>query len=434
MSGRIQWLHGEIEAWLRDGLIAPDLAERLRGRYPPSGRGSRSAALIGFAVLGALLLGGGIILLLAHNWSDLSRPMRTAIALAPLVAAQLLALAGALRGADGPAWREGIGVFWTLTIGAAIAMVGQIYNLSGSYDAFMLTWLLLALPVVHLLRSSLSAVLCVAGALAWTAPHAGDLPRVLGYWPLTLAVAPLLLRGSRRGVFTSGLALLRWALTASIFAGLGLTLVHALPGLWMVTYASLLSVLFLVDLLLLRGAPSLWHRPMRVAGTCGCALLSLMLTYEWPWRQIGWRHWRAELPPWQQVVDAAVALALMGGAVALSAVLRRRIRAADAFPAIFFLVALAGYFLTAQWEYVFLSLLLFNLFVFAYGVALLAAGVRRGSLAGVNAGMFLLAAVVALRFFDSDMSLVARGVVFVLLGAVFLSVNVFLARRFRGAS
>lgn len=434
MSSKVHWLHGEIEAWQRDGVIAPELAERLRGRYPLTGRGSRSAALIGFAVLGALLIGGGIILLLAHNWADLSRPMRTAVALAPLVAAQLLALFGALRGSTGAGWREGLGVFWTLSIGGAIAMVSQIYHLSGSYDSFMLTWMLLALPVVYVMRSSLTAILYLAGVLAWSVPLTGDLPRVLGYWPLTLAVVPLLLRSSRQGVFTSGLALLRWVLTASILTGVGLTLARALPGLWMVIYAALISVLYLADLHLLRGAPSLWHRPMRVAGTWGCVVLSLMLTYEWPWRHIGWRYWHTELPAWQQLMDAGFTLGLMGAAVVLLVALRKRLSANDWFPALFFLIALAGYFLTAQWGHSVGALLVFNLFVFAYGIALLGAGVRRGSLARVNAGMLLLASVVTLRFFDGDMSLITRGIVFVVLGAVFLSVNVILSRRFRSAS
>jgi uncharacterized membrane protein len=38
-----------------------------------------------FSILGAALMGSGIILLLAHNWDQLSRVMRTVISFAPLV-------------------------------------------------------------------------------------------------------------------------------------------------------------------------------------------------------------------------------------------------------------------------------------------------------------------------------------------------------------
>ena len=46
-------------------------------------------------------------------------------------------------------------------------------------------------------------------------------------------------------------------------AGTGISLAHGLPGLWMVIYAALLSLFYLVDALLLGEAPSLWHRPMQ---------------------------------------------------------------------------------------------------------------------------------------------------------------------------
>lgn len=53
-------------------------------------------AMVLFGILGAVLIGGGIILLLAHNWEQLGRPARVAVAFAPLVLSQALAL---------PAWR-----------------------------------------------------------------------------------------------------------------------------------------------------------------------------------------------------------------------------------------------------------------------------------------------------------------------------------------
>lgn len=434
MANRYEWLRGEIAAWERDSLIGEDLARKLRARYPHEG-GSSRAAMIGLSVLGALLLGGGIILLLAHNWADLSRGMRTMIALAPLIAAQLLAVFGAWVGRTRAGWREGLGVFWTLAIGAAIAMVSQIYHLAGSYDTFMLTWLALALPVVYLLRSSLAAVLYVWGVVGWAAPLSIDEPlRALGYWPLTLAVTPLLLGGSRRNVFTSGLAVLRWMCTASLFIGVGITLQHAMPGLWIVIYAALLSVFHLVDLFFMRNAPSLWHRPMRVVGALGCVVLSLMLTYHWPWEDIGWRYWHHGYSLWRQLVDIAFAMLLMGGVVVFGALTRRQWRIADLFPGGFVFAALVAYALSSYYGQAALALLLINAFVFAFGVVLLGSGVRAMSLGRVNAGMLLLATLLGLRFFDADMSLVARGLVFVVLGTVFLVVNRVLSRKFKGVS
>ena len=426
-----EWLRKELEDWEREALVEPAQAERLRARYPLESRGGRSAALIGFAVLGALLIGGGLILLLAYNWSDLGRPARTAVALAPLVLSQLLVAWGEFTNRQGAGWREGLGVFWTLSIGCAIAMVSQIYHLSGSYDQFILTWLLLAIPVVYVLRSTLTAILVVLGAISWSAAHVGDWPRVLLFWPLAGSILPLLRQSSRAGVFTSGLALLRWVLAGALLSGLGMSVSRGLPGLWLVLYASAFSLFYLADRVLLQGAPSLFHRPMRCLGVAGSVVLSLMLTYRWPWRQIGWHHWHHAVPMGHQWSDFILLGVLLSGVVITAVAARKSLRALDYFPSAFALVAVIGYALTAQSGARFGAQLLFNGFVFLYGVVALVEGIRRYSLASVNCGLLLLATVIALRFFDSDLGMLPRALVFLALGAGFLVVNVVLSRRMR---
>ena len=51
-------------------------------------------------------MGGGIILLVAHNWDFLTRPVRCAIAFAPLVLSQALAIFVLLRRNESAPWRE----------------------------------------------------------------------------------------------------------------------------------------------------------------------------------------------------------------------------------------------------------------------------------------------------------------------------------------
>lgn len=434
MANKQQWIRGEIDGWEREGLLGRDLANQLKSRYPAGSGGARRSVGIGLAALGALLIGGGVILLLAHNWADLSRSMRTVVALAPLVAAQLLALFGVIRGRDSVGWREGLATFWMLSVAAAIAMVGQIYHISGSYDSFMLTWILLSLPVVYLLRSRIAATLYLLAVVGWLAPQSGNMPRVLAFWPLTLACIPLIVRGKRSGEFRFGAGLLNWVFVAALTFGLGFTLEYALPGMWILLYAALFSIFLLVDLYFHSGSQSLWRRPMRVFGRVGSLALALLLTYHWPWKEIGWHYWRSELPLWGQLLDCGFALVLMSGAVVLAVLARKRIRFTDFFPVGFFLVALLGYVLTAQMGRPEISLLLFNLYVFCFAIALLVSGTREQSLGVVNAGMLVMALLIVLRFFDADMSLLTRGLGFIGLGVAFLTVNVVLSRKFRRLS
>ena len=75
----------------RGGVVSAEAADKLRQHYGPLGKtDGRRIALVLFGLLGAVLIGGGIILLIAYNWSELTRPVRAAISFAPLVLAQVL--------------------------------------------------------------------------------------------------------------------------------------------------------------------------------------------------------------------------------------------------------------------------------------------------------------------------------------------------------
>ena len=77
--------------------------------------------------------------------------------------------------------------------------------------------------------------------------------------------------------------------------------------------------------------------------------------------------------------------------------------------------------------------ILFNVYVFAMSVGLIAGGVRGRRLGLVNAGMLLLSALILCRFFDADLSFVVRGVAFIALGTGFLVTNLVMLRR-KGAA
>ena len=147
------WLHGELPGWVRDGVLTGDAAQFLRARYPAVAdaeamlqRQARSThwAMVLFGILGAVLIGGGIILLLAHNWDQLSRPARVTVAFATLVLSQALAFWMLWTGQGGTVWRETVGTFLALMVGACLALISQTYNLGGDFAAFMLVWTLLS--------------------------------------------------------------------------------------------------------------------------------------------------------------------------------------------------------------------------------------------------------------------------------------------------
>ena len=165
----VAWLYEQLPTLVSEGVLASEAAARLHQRYGvvEAHLGRRWAMML-FSILGATLIGSGLILLLAYNWQELSRPMRALIALAPLLIAQMLAAWVLWSKTESTAWREGVGTFLTLSIGIAIALISQTYHLGGDLGDFLLAWGVLGLPTAYLLRATVPALLYIIDITFWT--------------------------------------------------------------------------------------------------------------------------------------------------------------------------------------------------------------------------------------------------------------------------
>ncbi|MEM5769253.1 MAG: hypothetical protein AAGU23_10015, partial [Bacillota bacterium] len=73
--------------------------------------------------------------------------------------------------------------------------------------------------------------------------------------------------------------------------------------------------------------------------------------------------------------------------------------------------------------------ILVNLYLLWISVGFILRGVRETRLGSLNTGMLMLGVLILFRFFDFSYSFYVRGIVFILLGAVFLAVNLIMSRR-----
>jgi hypothetical protein len=76
----------------------------------------------------------------------------------------------------------------------------------------------------------------------------------------------------------------------------------------------------------------------------------------------------------------------------------------------------------------------FNVWLLALGVLTLVEGLRMLSLETANRGLAALAALVIARFFDTDLSFLARGFAFVSFGVACFGLNFWLMRRMRSVA
>ncbi|MGH7599461.1 MAG: DUF2157 domain-containing protein [bacterium] len=433
----IQWLYRELPALMNDGVITAEIAEKLRAYYGEIKEGSKNRiALIVFGVLGALLVGSGVILLLAHNWEELSRAVRTVLSFAPLLIGQALAGWTLARKKESVAWREGTATFLMLAIGASISLIGQTYHISGDPGKFLLTWMLLSIPLVYLLSATAPAILYLWGITAWAGVRQYEAGHALFFWPLAALIIPHFWQAVKENRYGIRAIILGWGISLSLCVATGIVLEGALPGLWIVVYSGLFAVLFLVGNSYFGEAPTLWQRPFQTIGAAGIAVLAFLLTYKWPWERIGWEHYRTgvEFHSVAAIFDYVLAAALVLVTLYLLFRQMRHWQITTILSGAMPIVSIVGYVVTASATSDAFALILFNLYLFALGLATTITGIRNGHLGTVNAGMLILAALIVARFFDSELGFVIRGLAFILVGIGFLLANWIIIRKNNSSS
>jgi hypothetical protein len=426
-------LRDELPGLVKGAVVDAATADRLTRHYALDALGDRHATRkVVLALLGCLLVGAGIILLFAHNWDQLSRPMRAAVSLGQLAIVQAIAGYIVLRRPDSVAGREGIGALLTLSVGAAIALISQTYHLGGELGDFMLVWVAMSVPIMYVLpaRSVATLVLLASPVLAFA--RARDLDHGFAYWVVLAATLPALSPREHAGG-SGGLTLLaRWAFVATLPIAAGPLIAEQSGGSWLPFYAGLAASCVALGVVLENGA-SAARRPFSIAGGLGTVALLLALSYDDVVDEVlssGTNYYGyAELPGWTSLAAACAAVLAVGIAAALTRnVLRARDEAALALlggNAVSMLIfGLAHARVSEE-----LLAILASGALLALGGALLSLGWRAHSASLANKGLGVLTVLFVARFFDSELSFVVRGIGFVALGVAFLVINVMISRQ-----
>jgi len=411
MNRHSRWFVKEIPTLIAKGVITAPVAKRLVDYYtgPENPHGSRNWAIAAFSILGSILIGGGIILLYAYNWSDLSRGARAGLAFIPLIAAQLLAGQLLLLGERSPGRREGSSTFVMLALGACMAVVSQIYHLSDDVSSFILVWMLMSLPLVYIFDATVPAMLYMIGVTSWVchARSIGSNPNM--FWLLAAALAPFLWNSAVKRRYALSTAWLFWV--TSICTPFAVVALMDLQGHenGMLGYASLFAALYLAGSIWFGNATSMGQQPMQVVGWSGLAVIGLMATYQ---------DWiRRDLFTSDPMVYAVFAVVMVFLAIAIA----RKLYENAVFGALPFVLLIGG-----QLPY---SLVVLNFYVGAAALATLIAGYKKNRAGRFNAGLLLLSALIACRFFDSNVGLLSRGLAFIAVGLAFTMANLVMSRR-----
>ncbi|OHV68075.1 hypothetical protein LCM4577_24255 [Mesorhizobium sp. LCM 4577] len=164
MAGYATRVRADIARWRQAGLIDPATAEALTRDVAANERASLSFGSI-LAMMAALLFGAAILIFVAANWEVIPRLVRVAALFAVILAGYV---GGAvLKTRDHDAIGEALWIVAAAAFGGSIALIGQMYHLSGDEASALLTWCAGTALAAVALRSNPLTVAAIGIADAW---------------------------------------------------------------------------------------------------------------------------------------------------------------------------------------------------------------------------------------------------------------------------
>lgn len=422
-------LHQELPRWVEEGLIPGDAAERLRERYPAPAR-RETSALTALYVLGALMIGGGVLSLVAWNWETLAAGWKVA----------LLGTGLAVVHAVGyRLWRfeprtqlgHGLLVLASVLFGATVGLIVQIFHLDTSWYDVLGIWAAGSLVAAWAYRSLPTALLAVALAAVWG--FAAVEKVTVGYpaipWGIALLFLPL--AWHLRSSLVAGLALLAAGGTFATAAGVafgGNQETGAMPGALAVSILLVIAGTRLPDPTRLRGL----GRWLRGAGVAAFVSGAFPLTFRSQADAVWWPGWSAM----DHVAFFAFLIgpALLGGAV-LWVASSRSGTARASVPSWSWALVAGAFVLLAMtvwgWPPCTLLFVTANAALLLLAVVAVQSGAREGRRARFWMGMTLAVGLIVSRFLEFDTGLLVKGVVFIGCGIAVILLGRMFERRIR---
>lgn len=411
----------ELPKLVEAQIITPETASAIEQYYRNRPDTKSNSLLTIFGVLGAILVGLGIILIFAHNWDDLSKTSKVLLAFLPLIGCQLLTGYTILKQKNS-VWKEVSGTLLFFAIGSTIALISQIYHIPGNLGNFLLTWILLSVPVLYILRSNALALLHLIFA-TYYGVEAGygrtDYP-----WFFLLLTALFLPHYYRlckqhsKGNITS---VFHWLLPFSITIMLGAFL-SGTSRLGFLIYISLFGLFYNIGKHSYFEEQRFIRNGYQIIGVLGTSILAIILSSKWFWLEF----YRSDHSNFS---DLILLLVLQIGSLAflwLYFQKQKDFRQITVFQIVFLVFDLI--FLLGMTNSI-IGMILTNIVVLSLGVLLIKNGSQQSDFTVLNFGLLLIAVLIICRFFDTNISFVIRGLLFIAVGVGFFYANYLLLKR-----
>ncbi|MEO5976244.1 MAG: DUF2157 domain-containing protein [Chryseolinea sp.] len=408
-------------------VITEETALQIRKYYSDHPDQPTNRLFLVFGILGSLLVGMGIVLILAHNWDEFPKAVKLFIGLFPLLASQAVCGYLFFSGSNNRTSKEVAACFLVFSIAISISIVSQVYNIEGNLGDFILYWMVLTLPVVYLMRASFVSLLFICGTTWYGCetsyfnyPH--DV--AIYYWILLALIIPFYyteyLRTHRKNNF---FYFHSWLLALSLTICLATFAQHN-EEIILIAYMSMFSAFIMISDLRQFDTGRVISNAFLVIGSLGVIGLMLSLSFSFFWDSID--NFRDENFALSLEFIVSIVVSLAAAALLLITLRTSKLsevnNKSSAF--IFFIILfIVGISMPA------LAQILTNFVILLFAVTTILSGARKNHLGILNYGLLIITALIICRFFDTDFSFVIRGLLFIAVGAGFFAANFYLIRK-----
>lgn len=422
------------------GLLSAESAAQIRKHIRTEESPVRwELFLIIGALFGAIGISAGIYAITSHNWYYLPIWLRNVFGVVPVGVALYFYYRMLRDHRNSRAWVEATSLFLMLMIGSSIAITTQTYHMAGDFSGFLKVLLVFTIPLFYIANASGVALFYLNISLGLlysdvTIDVTGGEGLLFGsnsvwFWCFFLALLPhyyksISVKNRQQGVRFMFLSLIMYVTLYSAI----MTSVDSNRILWSLVYnvgVYLFANRFMGNHFWFLHRFLSWIPQIIIAVTLlvlsNQTFQSLTFSYDSIYKMGDWDggEWY-----WFTLLMVVVA-----GIYFNYFLYKEKFQDVNQLiifsPVFLFLLMTIDYFTDSWW----LISLPMNLYIFLIGVVVLVNGSEEGRFIKMLGGLILIAALFVTRYFDMSMSYIFKGLLFMLFGAVFFTINMFVKEK-----
>jgi uncharacterized membrane protein len=383
------------------------------------------------ALFGALFASAGIGSIFSENWNDMPEHLQGFFSIVPMLVAGYFYYLALTKHKDSKVWIEASSLFLMLMTGLSMALVSQTYEIEGDIFKFCKVWLALTIPLFYVARASVISgfylvltLPLLVDVLVFGGFRGGETESELyWFWLYILAFIPhfYLALDKKSTKQSIRIVYMSYVFFAILTLGLIVT-VKSNYILWALTAAVgfyLFGRQFMRDNMYMAMRPFSWLSQLGIVALL--IAISNKLSMIIAFGSDSFMHmdrWEGE--EWYYFL---LLLVVMGG------IYYNFFRAKEKFGEVNYLIVFAPFFVIFcmlfddfidSWWWMSLFI---NFYILYVGITTMIHGSSSGKVVKVFAGLLVVAILLGIRYFDTDLGYIAKGIVFLMVGGMFFVIN-----------